>query len=96
MLLCAGRPGQNPPPDIDAGLRAILAAEDPGRTYQPSSMDGGNLGGNESEHNPRYGLAPKDGPYGFELPSTCVVAAFALVALSVVLECCCARVRNST
>ena len=74
LFWCGGNeldpPGRNPSPDVAAGLRAILAEDDPTRTFQPSSMDGGNLGGDESKHHPEWGLTPKDGPYSFLLAPT--------------------------
>ena len=52
-----------PNPLIEHALREIIANEDPGRFYIPSSMDGGAQGGNESEHDETYALTVRDGPY---------------------------------
>ena len=53
MLWCARNEG-NPPPEIDAALRKLLAELEPTRRYQPSSTDGAGV---------RSG-----GPYGWRAP----------------------------
>ena len=40
---------RSPGPPIARALAQLIAREDPGRFYIPSSMDGGRLGGNASE-----------------------------------------------
>ena len=61
--------GLSPPPNIEAGLReAIAELDSPERAFITSSMDGGTLGGNQSEHDPTYALVAKDGPYGLHPP----------------------------
>ena len=49
-------------------LEEIVHREDPGRFYIASSMDGGIKGGNMSEHDDEYALAPRDGPYTMLMP----------------------------
>lgn len=61
-------PASLSPPSF--AMTAITNALDEGTQalFIPSSMDGGRLGGNESDHNDSYALAPKDGPYSMLLP----------------------------
>eukprot|EP00978_Attheya_sp_CCMP212_P017947 scaffold48493_cov54-Attheya_sp.AAC.2 len=58
----------SPPRQINEGIQSLLQELDPGRFYIPSSMDGGILGGNMSQHDPTFALAVKDGPYHMILP----------------------------
>lgn len=51
-----------------SALQDIVRREDPGRFYIASSMDGGILGANMTEHSDEYALAVKDGPYGMLMP----------------------------
>ena len=70
---CLGPSGlDNPPSDIDRGIRKALARYDPGRFYIPSSMSGANGADTfkrpEMWYNRSFGLAFADGPYGLLLP----------------------------
>ncbi len=55
MLWCARNEG-NPPPQIDAALRKVLAELEPMRRYQPSSTDGGGV----RSHGPYSWRAPRE------------------------------------
>ena len=59
---------RNPPPPVWAATVAAVAAYAPGTILLQSTMDGGVLGGNESEHNESFALVAKDGPYDMLLP----------------------------
>ncbi|HUX28191.1 MAG TPA: glycoside hydrolase family 2 TIM barrel-domain containing protein [Terracidiphilus sp.] len=55
VLWCARNEG-DPPPEIDAALRALLAKLEPTRRYQPSSTDGGGV----RSHGPYSWRAPRE------------------------------------
>ena len=55
VLWCARNEG-DPPPEIDAALRKLLAELDPTRRYQPSSTDGPGV----RSHGPYYWRAPRE------------------------------------
>jgi hypothetical protein len=55
LLWCARNEG-DPPPEIDAALRTLLAALDPTRIYWPNSTDGPGV----RSHGPYYWRAPRE------------------------------------
>ncbi len=55
LLWCARNEG-DPPPEIDAALRALLAEVDPTRVYWPNSTDGPGV----RSHGPYYWRAPRE------------------------------------
>jgi len=55
MLWCARNEG-DPPPEIDAALRKVLAELDPSRLYQPSSTNGRGV----RSHGPYYYRVPRE------------------------------------
>ncbi len=55
LLWCARNEG-DPPPEIDAALRALLAEVDPTRIYWPNSTDGPGV----RSHGPYYWRAPRE------------------------------------
>jgi hypothetical protein len=55
MLWCARNEG-DPPPEIDAALRKVLAELEPTRRYQPSSTDGAGV----RSHGPYYWRTPRE------------------------------------
>jgi glycosyl hydrolase family 2/Ig-like domain-containing protein len=64
IALWCGRNEGNPPPDIDAGIKAIMSEFEPTRLYQPSSTDGRGVrsGGPYSWRTPRefYNFRPAE------------------------------------
>ena len=55
VLWCARNEG-DPPPEIDAALRTLLAETDPARLYWPNSTDGPGV----RSHGPYYWRAPRE------------------------------------
>ncbi len=55
LLWCARNEG-DPPPEIDAALRSVLAETDPTRIYWPNSTDGPGV----RSHGPYYWRAPRE------------------------------------
>ena len=58
-------PSSKSPPQYIKDTRSLIEAF---AIYIDSSMDGGVLGGNETDHNSSYALVAKDGPYGMLVP----------------------------